>query len=95
MSPRKKVKTVKRPARKTAKPSKAVKRKVPKPKRKVMANTEKPSETPKADEKKPSDAPTITPFGHKNPPVGPATTKPLQDWRKDRDYENFNPTAEK
>jgi hypothetical protein len=34
-------------------------------------------------------------FGHKNPPVGPTTGKPLADWRKDRDYENFNPTPEK
>jgi hypothetical protein len=52
-----------------------------------------------------SDKPTAPPdpktpapetFGHKNPPVGPTTGRnPLRDWRKDRDYENFNPTAEK
>jgi hypothetical protein len=33
--------------------------------------------------------------GHKNPPVGPTTSKPLPEWRKSRDYENFNPTQEK
>ena len=38
---------------------------------------------------------TVTPYGHKNPPVGPTTGKPLPEWRKTRDYENFNPTAEK
>jgi hypothetical protein len=29
---------------------------------------------------------------HKNPPVGPTTTKLIPEWRKDRDYENFMPT---
>ena len=51
-----------------------------------------------ADEKKPEAepaAPTVTPFGHKNPPIGPKTGRALDDWRKDRDYEQFNPTAEK
>jgi hypothetical protein len=47
------------------------------------------------DEKKPDAAPTVEQFGHKNPPVGPTTGRPLADWRKDRDYEQFNPTAEK
>jgi len=37
----------------------------------------------------------VTAFGHKNPPVGPKTAKPLADWNQFRDYENFNPTAEK
>ena len=51
-----------------------------------------------AEDPKPAPAaspPVITPYAHKNPPVGPATTKPLPEWRKDRDYENFNPTPEK
>jgi hypothetical protein len=34
-------------------------------------------------------------YGHKNPPIGPATSKPLPEWRKTRDYEQFNPTPEK
>jgi hypothetical protein len=34
-------------------------------------------------------------FAHKNSPVGPKTGNALPDWRKDRDYENFNPTPEK
>ena len=34
-------------------------------------------------------------FGHKNPQIGPKTGAPLPDWRKTRDYENFNPTPEK
>jgi hypothetical protein len=33
--------------------------------------------------------------GHKHPPQGPTTGRLLSDWRMDRDYENFNPTAEK
>jgi hypothetical protein len=95
MKPKKKVKHVKHPVKKTARrsPKKIVKRKVLKPKRKTMTNPDekKPSEAAKGDEKKPE----VTPYAHKNPPIGPATTKPLPDWRKDRDYENFNPTAEK
>jgi hypothetical protein len=39
--------------------------------------------------------PAVVSHGHKNPPIGPKTGTPLQDWRKDRDYENFNPTPEK
>ncbi|MBO0717567.1 MAG: hypothetical protein J2P55_09590 [Rhizobiales bacterium] len=31
--------------------------------------------------------------GHKNTPQGPATGRPLPDWRMDRDYEQFMPTA--
>ena len=41
----------------------------------------------------PANAPTQ--LGHKNPSVGPTTGKVLPDWRKSRDYENFNPTPEK
>jgi hypothetical protein len=48
-----------------------------------------------SDQKKPEAPPTVEPLGHKNPPVGPTTGKPLADWNKFRDYENFNPTAEK
>jgi len=50
-----------------------------------------------ADEKKPEEKtppPQITPF-HKNPPVGPRTGKVQPDWNAFRDYENFNPTADK
>lgn len=43
----------------------------------------------------PETKPVPEQFGHKNPPVGPATGKVLTEWRKDRDYENFNPTPEK
>jgi hypothetical protein len=39
--------------------------------------------------------PAVETFGHKNPPIGPTTNKPLPEWRKDRDYENFNPTPDK
>jgi hypothetical protein len=39
--------------------------------------------------------PTVEQVAHINPPIGPTTGKPLRDWRKDRDYEKFNPTAEK
>jgi hypothetical protein len=90
MKPRKKAKTLKRPVRKTVRRLPDKKRKVLKPKRKTMANPEQKTND-KADEK----APAVEQYGHKNLPVGPATTKPLADWRKDRDYENFNPTAEK
>jgi hypothetical protein len=40
-------------------------------------------------------APAPEQFGHKNPPVGPKTGRPLSDWSQFRDYENFNPTPEK
>jgi hypothetical protein len=69
--------------------------------RKAMTNQDekKPTEAQKptdVDQKKPTEAPpTVEQFGHKNPPVGPTTGKPLADWNKSRDYENFNPTAEK
>jgi hypothetical protein len=46
-------------------------------------------------EKKPEAPPTIEQFAHINPPIGPATGRALHDWRKDRDYEKFNPTPEK
>lgn len=47
-------------------------------------------------ETKPAETkPTAEQFAHKNPPVGPATGRPVPDWRKDRDYEQFNPTPEK
>lgn len=46
----------------------------------------------KPEEKAP---PVVTPYAHKNPPIGPTTGKPLPEWRKTRDYEQFNPTAEK
>ena len=51
------------------------------------------AETPKTPA--PEQQVSVTPFGHKNPPVGPTTNKPLPEWRKSRDYENFNPTPEK
>jgi hypothetical protein len=39
--------------------------------------------------------PAAVQYGHKNPPIGPTTSKPLPEWRKTRDYEQFNPTPEK
>jgi hypothetical protein len=45
------------------------------------------------DQAQTSETPTVTPQGHKNQPVGPTTGKPLPDWRKSRDYEQFMPTA--
>jgi hypothetical protein len=85
-----KTKIIKRP--------KVVKRKhkiVHKRVRKTMTNQDekKPAD---GDQKKPTEAPpTVEQFGHKNPPVGPTTGKLLPDWNKFRDYENFNPTADK
>jgi hypothetical protein len=32
---------------------------------------------------------------HKNAAVGPTTNKLLTEWRRSRDYEQFNPTPEK
>lgn len=49
---------------------------------------------PKQD-KEDKAPPTVEQFAHKNPPIGPKTGKPLPDWNQFRDYENFNPTAEK
>jgi hypothetical protein len=83
----------KRPKSKIVKPTFRKSRKSFKRVRKTMANTEqKPTEKPS---EKPEQTSGPTQFGHKNPPIGPTTTKPLMDWRKDRDYEQFNPTAEK
>jgi hypothetical protein len=48
-----------------------------------------------SDQKKPEAPPTVEQFAHKNPPVGPRTGTIVPEWRKDRDYENFNPTPEK
>jgi hypothetical protein len=50
-----------------------------------------------AEKQDKSDAPppTVEQFAHKNPPVGPKTGTIVPEWRKDRDYENFNPTPEK
>jgi hypothetical protein len=87
--------------RKTVKRPTVVKRK--RKVRKAMTNSDekKPAETPKptevlADEKKPTEAPPeVEQFSHKNPPIGPKTGKPLADWNQFRDYEQFNPTAEK
>jgi hypothetical protein len=47
------------------------------------------------DTKQQEKTPAVEQYGHKNPPVGPTTGKPLADWRKDRDYEQFNPTPDK
>lgn len=61
-----------------------------------MTGETKQAEKKSADSKEaPEQAAAVETFGHKNPPVGPTTGKPLSDWRKTRDYENFNPTAEK
>jgi hypothetical protein len=47
------------------------------------------------DEKTPEPKVAQPKGGHKNTPQGPTTGRYLPDWRMDRDYENFNPTAEK
>lgn len=53
--------------------------------------TEKKLEAPQVD---PRAAPP--PQGaHKNPLIGPKTGNLLPNWSRFRDYENFNPTAEK
>jgi hypothetical protein len=97
MKAKKTAKAVKRPV-KTAKPKR------PKPaivhykprKRKSMTKPEEKTSEKVAEKAIDNEkAPTVQPMGHKNPPVGPVTGRPLADWRKDRDYEQFNPTPEK
>jgi len=51
----------------------------------------------KQPDKAPAPEAQVAPVqqGHKNPPVGPKTGKPVAEWNQFRDYEQFNPTAEK
>jgi hypothetical protein len=59
-----------------------------------MTNEKNMPATQKPDAK-PDAPPTVEQFGHKHPNVGPTTNRVLADWNQFRDYENFNPTAEK
>jgi hypothetical protein len=57
------------------------------------------------DKTKETETPTVEPFAgagsiatggiHKNAAIGPTTNKLLHEWRRSRDYEQFNPTPEK